>query len=140
MDYDFQGIVSELRNKERLIGDDLERLRKQVLKAEADLKRVREALRVMGEPAEKRSPSKDAKRGISRGTVRDLVVEILTEHGPLDEEELRSRLETEIQKRGLSRVGLADRMRQVVQEDLFCHPAGKIQVTEPCATAQSADG
>ncbi len=126
MEKRLDSIVTELRNEEEKLSAELQELQARAGELEAAVERVRSALEALGQKPERRPATRKAsQKGARKEQVKELVVGVLVEEGPLELDELKQSVEKEAKRQGISRMGLALRLREVLKEDSFIEtPAG----------------
>jgi predicted nuclease with TOPRIM domain len=107
--------VDELRAEETRIQADLDELRHQVKAGETQLKQIQRALSVLDEKP--RSRSANHKPAPTRQEVISAITEILGPTGSVDEAELKQLVADKLASVGKSRIGLALRFTEAMNDD-----------------------
>ena len=118
MDNCFDSIVEQLRRHEQKLSAELSELETARKALVTDQKRVQAALTALGERREKPTRGKaTAKPAPTRREVIAVMARILQQHAPLEKELLKSRVEQQIELEGKSKMGLALRFEEALQDN-----------------------
>jgi hypothetical protein len=109
--------IDELRAEETRIQADLDELRQRVKSGEIQIKRIQKALSVLDEKP--RSKSANQKPAATRQDVMRAMTELLRTNGSLPEDELKRLVAEKIASLGKSRIGLALRFTEALNDNRF---------------------
>ena len=109
--------VEELRAEETRIQTDLDELRRRVKSGETQLKQIQRALSVLAEKP--RSKSANHKPAATRKEVIAAIAEILSTTASVDEAELKQLVADKLASVGKSRIGLALRFTEAMNDGRF---------------------
>jgi len=116
MDQRLGEIINQLRLEEAALLENIVRLKTELAAHDADVKRVREALKALGEKPKSKGAKKPAP---SKDDVIQAMQSVLSHNAPLDLESLRSEVESHIVETGKSRMGFAMRFKEALAESRF---------------------
>ena len=126
--------IEELRAEKARIQADVDELRRQVKSRETQLKQINKALSVLDvRPGAKSSKQKPA---ANRQDVVQAITNILTANGPLKDTELKRLVSDKITASGKSRMGLALRFKEALNDGRFARGNDGLVVdkAEPAST------
>ena len=109
--------VEELRAEETRIQGDLDELRRQVKSGETQLRQIQRALSVLNDKP--RAKSSNQKPAATKQEVMKTMTDILRTNGSLEEGELKRLVAEKLASVGKSRIGLALRFTEALNDGRF---------------------
>ncbi len=141
-------VIQQLREEEAELKSQREELEQRLKQIDVDVKRVQTALIALGE---KSAAKGGGKRSVSKlapdkGQIAEIVAEVLQANEVLDTDVLRTKVESRLKSKGLSRIGFATRFQEALSDERFVEsPVGwklideqNAAATEPSQSHQTA--
>ena len=116
---DLTSIVDQLKTQQSHLAGHKNELQRQLADIESELARVGDAIAALTSSG--KSGAKRGKPSANRDAVREAVRFCLAEKGQVQEDELKLAVGKKLASDGLSRSGLALRMKEVLAEEEFVH-------------------